>query len=215
MGDAALHEFRPILIRRNQNGGKTVMLVGLPLLQVLDRMGCGGLVLATDGQVLAINDGARSILQKTFSLTEGDLDELHGSGREYVKHLLNRGRTRIQLDSENWILIEREDEPPLIMNAVPVPVLNEGGAHTVLILIDLATHPKPNRAALERIYRLTPAEAKLAVRLGQGSALAEAAEALGISVATARTQLKAIFDKTHTHRQAELVILIARLSALP
>jgi DNA-binding CsgD family transcriptional regulator len=51
--------------------------------------------------------------------------------------------------------------------------------------------------------------------LGGGAALAEAAEKLGVSVATVRTQLRSIFDKTHTHRQAELVILIARLSALP
>lgn len=191
------------------------MLVGLPLLRVLDRMGCGGLVLATDGQVLAINDGARRILQETFSLTDDDLDDLHGSGREYVKRLLSYSQTRIQLDCENWILIERIDGPPLIMNAVPVPVLAEGGPHTVLILIDLATQPKPNQAALERIYRLTTAEAKLAVILGGGATLAEAAERLGVRLATARTQLRAIFDKTHTHRQAELVMLIARLSALP
>jgi DNA-binding CsgD family transcriptional regulator len=191
------------------------VLLGLPLLRVLDRMGCGGLVLATDGQVLAINDGARRILQGTFSLTETDFDELHGSGRQYVKQLLSRGQTRIQLDSENWILIERESAPPLIMNAVPVPVLTEGGPHTVLILIDLAIQPNLNRSALERIYKLTPAEAKLAVLLGSGATITEAAEAHRVSVATVRTQLRSIFDKTHTRRQAELVILIARLSALP
>lgn len=215
MGDAKLYAFTIILVCYCANGEVAAMLVGLPLLRVLDRMGCGGLVLATDGQVLAINDGARRILQETFSLNDRDLDELHGSGREYVKRLLSCGQARIQLDSENWILIEREDEAPLIMNAVPVPVLTEGGPHTVLILIDLATQPQPNRAALERIYRLTPAEAKLAVLLGGGAALAEAAEKLGVSVATVRAQLRSIFEKTHTHRQAELVILIARLSALP
>lgn len=191
------------------------MLVGLPLLRVLDRMGCGGLVLATDGQVLVINDGAQRILKETFSLADNDFDKLHGSGREYVKRLLSYGQTRIQLDSENWILIEREDAPPLIMNAVPVPCLTEGGPHTVLILIDLATQPEPNRAALERIYRLTRTEAKLAVLLGSGATIAEVAETHGVSVATVRTQLRSIFDKTHTRRQAELVILIARLSALP
>ena len=191
------------------------MLVGLPLLRILDRVGCGGLVLATDGQVLAINDGARLILQETLCLLDTDLDALQGSGRAYVKQLLNLGRTRIQLDSENWILIERADKPPLIMNAVPVPVPDEGGPHTVLILIDLATRPMPNRVALERIYRLTPAEARLAVLLGGGATLIEAGQSLRISIATVRTQLRSIFDKTHTHRQAELVILLARLSALP
>ena len=34
------------------------MLASMPLLRVLDRMGYGGIVLGTEGQVMAINDGA-------------------------------------------------------------------------------------------------------------------------------------------------------------
>src|SRR4051812_30447849 len=112
------------------------MLVGTPLLRVLDRMGCGGMVLGTDGQVLAINDGAQRILQEMFCLTEPELDGLRGSGRDLVKQLLSRGKTRIELDSENWILIARAGKRPLIMHATPVAKVREGEAHTVLILID-------------------------------------------------------------------------------
>jgi len=39
------------------------------------------------------------------------------------------------------------------------------------------------------------------------------AKAHGISVKTALAQLKAILTKTSTHRQAELAILLARLTA--
>jgi DNA-binding CsgD family transcriptional regulator len=38
-----------------------------------------------------------------------------------------------------------------------------------------------------------------------------AAQQLGISKATARNQLKAVFAKTATHRQGELVALLSRL----
>src|ERR1700712_3063210 len=109
-----------------------MMLVGMPLLRIFDRMGCGGMVLSTSGKVLALNDGARRILGQLFCLTEAALDELNGSGRDVVKQLLNRGRTRIQLGTENWNLIEREGQRPIIMNAVPVPVLSEDGPPTVL-----------------------------------------------------------------------------------
>ena len=58
-------------------------------------------------------------------------------------------------------------------------------------------------------YGLTPAEQRLASQLVSGVSLAEAAAKMGIGYETARAQLKSIFVKTGTHRQAELVALIA------
>ena len=61
---------------------------------------------------------------------------------------------------------------------------------------------------LRSLFGLTPAEAKLAARLARGDALAAAADELGISYATARTQLAMIFRKTDTSRQGELIRLL-------
>ncbi|MDN3575007.1 helix-turn-helix transcriptional regulator [Methylobacterium longum] len=191
------------------------MLVGVPLLRVFDRMGCGGIILSTTGQVLATNTSARLILQQMFELDNAAVAALDGSGREIVKHLLNHGRTRIHLDGENWILIERNGQRPLIMNCVPVPVLSEDGPHSVLLLIDLDATPLPSTGCLEQIFGLTPAEARLTLLLVDGKTLDEIAHMRHLSVATVRTQLKAVFEKTHTHRQAELVVLVSRLAALP
>jgi DNA-binding CsgD family transcriptional regulator len=62
-------------------------------------------------------------------------------------------------------------------------------------------------------FGLTPAEARLALRLVAGETLRSAAVKLSISYETARTALKNIFRKTGTCRQAELVIVI--LTVLP
>jgi DNA-binding CsgD family transcriptional regulator len=62
-------------------------------------------------------------------------------------------------------------------------------------------------------FGLTPAEARLALLLVTGETLRSAAVKLSITYETARSQLKSIFNKTRTHRQAELVIVI--LTALP
>ena len=62
-------------------------------------------------------------------------------------------------------------------------------------------------------FGLTPAEARLALHLVAGETLRSAAVKLSITYETARSQLKSIFNKTRTHRQAELVIVI--LTALP
>ncbi|TXN07014.1 LuxR family transcriptional regulator [Methylobacterium sp. WL103] len=190
------------------------MLIGTPLLQAFGRMGCGGLILSTRGHVLAANAEARRILGETFDLTDESLDLLDGSGRDVIKRLLARARTRIQLDGENWMLTTRKSQRPLIMSTIPVPVLGEEEPHTVLILIDLDRTPQPHTTALERIFGLTTAEARLAALLASGATVAEAATTFKVSVATVRTQLAAIFSKTHISRQAELIILVSRLSAL-
>jgi DNA-binding CsgD family transcriptional regulator len=63
-------------------------------------------------------------------------------------------------------------------------------------------------ALLERLYELTPTEAALAIDLASGRTLAQAAKAREVSVNTVRTHLRAVFQKTGTRRQSELVRLL-------
>ena len=66
---------------------------------------------------------------------------------------------------------------------------------------------------LRALYGMTRAEARLAARLAAGEDLQAAALNLGIAYPTARTQLAAIFKKTDTRRQGELVKVL--LSSIP
>jgi DNA-binding CsgD family transcriptional regulator len=61
---------------------------------------------------------------------------------------------------------------------------------------------------LETLYSLTPAEAELVALLTEGNSLEEAANRRGITMNTARSQLKQVFAKTETRRQGELVQLV-------
>jgi DNA-binding CsgD family transcriptional regulator len=61
---------------------------------------------------------------------------------------------------------------------------------------------------LRGLYALTVVEARLAAWLSQGKSVSEAAEAMGITVNTARAYLKRVYDKTGVRRQAELVRLL-------
>lgn len=67
-------------------------------------------------------------------------------------------------------------------------------------------------APLAPAFGLTPSEIALCRRLLLGESVADAAERLGITQETARTRLKAIFQKTDTSRQAELMLLLVGAS---
>lgn len=64
---------------------------------------------------------------------------------------------------------------------------------------------------LRRLYRLSPAEAEVAVAVGGGDRLAELAVTRGVSYETVRNQLKAVFAKAGLHTQADLARLLARI----
>jgi DNA-binding CsgD family transcriptional regulator/PAS domain-containing protein len=59
------------------------------------------------------------------------------------------------------------------------------------------------RLALQ--FGLTPAEARVAARLLEGKTVGEAANELSVSLATARTHVRSLLNKTGTARQAELI----------
>lgn len=69
-------------------------------------------------------------------------------------------------------------------------------------------------ADLTILFGLTPAERRLAARLIAGDELRDAAASLKITTSTARTQLKAIFNKTGRRSQAAFLTLAARLASL-
>ena len=67
---------------------------------------------------------------------------------------------------------------------------------------------------LMTLFRLTPAEARLARALACGETLEEYVETSGAKMSTIRTQLRAAFVKTRTDRQSELVRLLQNLPAI-
>jgi len=60
-------------------------------------------------------------------------------------------------------------------------------------------------SGLRKLFGTTPAETRLIQQLITGRALEEAAQNLGISINTAKTQLKSVFEKVGVKRQSELV----------
>jgi DNA-binding CsgD family transcriptional regulator len=112
-------------------------------------------------------------------------------------------------------LVRRERRSAVLAHVVPVPASARGpflGARALLLLSELQAAPRLEPRLVARVFGLTRAEATLASLIGVGMAPADAAMRLGVSRETVRNQLKAVFSKTDTHRQSELVLLLSRLS---
>lgn len=69
----------------------------------------------------------------------------------------------------------------------------------------------PSAALIAQALELTLAEGKLCQALLAGLSVTEAAASLRIRVSTARSQLRSVFAKTQTCRQADLIALLALL----
>jgi DNA-binding CsgD family transcriptional regulator len=81
--------------------------------------------------------------------------------------------------------------------------------HLALIVVAHAEAPTPLESReLQALFGLTAAEARLAVSLAEGKILQDIAQSAHVSINTAKTQLRNAFEKTGTHRQAELVKLL-------
>ena len=72
----------------------------------------------------------------------------------------------------------------------------------------------PDEEMLSALFRLSRAEARLAIGLLKGLSATECAQQSGVGVATIRSQLHSIFSKTGVRRQAQLVALLAKVPAL-
>jgi DNA-binding CsgD family transcriptional regulator len=98
--------------------------------------------------------------------------------------------------------------PPLA--ALAVPLRSEAASKaTILFLTDPDRDRRQHAETLQRRFGLTRAESTFLAEIVKGDGLRAAAGRLGVSLATARTHLRHVFDKTGARRQAELVGLVA------
>ena len=99
---------------------------------------------------------------------------------------------------------------PYVIHVLPFSPATENmsAARALVVLVDPEQQPEPPTQLLRRVYGLTNAEADVALRVLRGDGLKPICENLSLSMATVKTHLQHIFDKTDTHRQADLVRLL-------
>lgn len=181
------------------------------LLSTLEGLGYGGVLLGPSDALLSFNQTALNTL-------ESGSDSLHASSgqrsfvRASVAALLKQCRAGASPTESSWSTVLCETGRPLALMQLPDKA---GTGNILVILVDLDCAMQPNPQVLRQLFSLTAAETKVAQRVALGRAPAEIASELSLSRNTIRSQIASIMAKTHTKRQAELVVLLARVSILP
>ncbi|TIT24839.1 MAG: helix-turn-helix transcriptional regulator [Mesorhizobium sp.] len=174
---------------------------------VLDRIGCGYLVLNRERKVVEWNAAAQTTLER-----QGEAADTASGLTAALRRLIANVPGQFLPGSLSWVVIRSRGDRPVILNENGV-IAPEGTS--IVALLDRDNRSGPNPRTLQRMFGLTSAETHLALRLAQGDAPLEIARSWRLSRTTIRSQLASLFAKTETKRQAELVALLGRISVLP
>lgn len=183
---------------------------------LLDGVRTAVIVVDRDCSVVHVTDAAAAIVnaEDGLRIRGGVLEASHtsvGLGlRRCVDRAIADGRigTTIACNrpSGRW---------PYIVHALPLGVGSASSAtgHALLVVVNTDENRCPPTALIQHLFGMTRAEAGVAVRVVSGDGLRPISEEMNLALSTVKTHLQHVFDKTRTHRQAELVRLL--LSVAP
>jgi DNA-binding CsgD family transcriptional regulator len=118
--------------------------------------------------------------------------------------------------SDEYLVVGRSagGEPlQVLVRPLPGPAnqsaCRHGDAHecgrVLLLISEPSAAPVLPPEVIARVFALSPTEARLAAALCRGLTVNEYAASHGVSIETARSQLKQVLAKTQAHRQSDLV----------
>ena len=187
------------------------------LLEGLDRMRRGGLLLDDLGRVTRVNATAERQFGTGLSVVGGRLKARSLPADRALQApiasvtLAPPFRQHEALDA---VAVPKTNGRPLVVQATPL--VNSARdffqqARALVVLQDLNDRPVPEAAVLQGVFGLTPAQAVLAQGVSRGLSPTDMADQLSVSISTMRSHLKEVFFKTGTHSQSELAVLLNRL----
>jgi DNA-binding CsgD family transcriptional regulator len=181
---------------------------------MLEQMSYGGAIIESNGQGVRLNSTAKRLIVEQTGIPEREMEDPARS-IEALQRLLPPGTSQFSLTADSWRILPREGRRQLAVRTIRLENSVPPDPEAVVILVDLDGVPQINPKTLEEIFDMTAAEARVAVQLAASQTVAGIATAENISIAATRSLLAAVFTKTNTRRQRDLVSLLERIALLP
>jgi DNA-binding CsgD family transcriptional regulator len=190
---------------------------GAGLLDGLDRMYRGAMLLDDIGRVVALNGTAEKLLGDGLTIASSRLKASSRAADQALQQLVASVTAappfRIHT-AYDAVAVPRLRGRPIVLQAAPL--VNSARdffrqACALVVLQDLDQRPQADVVLLQAAFGLTMAEARVAQAITGGQRLADIARGFAVSLTTVRTHLRAVFTKTGTHSQSELAVLLNRM----
>lgn len=189
-------------------------------LDLVDHWRHGFVLVSRTGQTLYVNQAARGMAAAQDGLSLGRLGLQATSTPENARlqRLIHRAcdaNGHEPRPSGRLAISRPSGRKSYTIQVLPLhesrTFLIESASAALVLIIDHEREIHIRSADLRDLYDLTPAEAEVAIRVLDGHGLQSVADVLGVALSTVRTHLQRAFEKTGTHRQAELVRLLTEL----
>jgi PAS domain-containing protein len=171
----------------------------------LDRVRCALVLCDADARVLWANSAAERIFARGSDIRVRAERLATPSPRETL--VLRRRIAAVAQNDESaptadrYLTLGREGATDLQVMMHPV-----GAEHRVLLVLSSPREvPALPADLIGRLFALSPAESRIAAALFSGLTINEYANATGVTIGTARFQLKQVLAKTQAGRQADLI----------
>lgn len=188
---------------------------------LLDTLGWPALLLDAERTVVAANPAAGRLQRDALVIDAGRLTCEDGTSDQRlaraVRELLgrrmgSRSAARRRRQTLGLMNLTRDRIVFVTVALLEFAPQEQGGPGPLALVTvhDPQTRLRLDTDGLADLFALSPAELRVAEVLVDGHSPAIVAQLLSLSEGTVRTHLRAIFKKTGTHRQAELVRLLTR-----
>ena len=183
------------------------MQLGIPLI-----------MLDSEGRAVAISPQAERLFDNEFGIRRGRLWAADSESNNNIDTLMRAARGLYIPDQINRpVVVRRSERGPLLLRPIAIRGLGLDmlpGARLFVTVTDLSQVPAAPEHDLRLIFGLSPAEANVTALLATGWDVDEIATERQSSVATVRTQIRQVFQKTGVRRIGELVSLVANVTRL-
>jgi DNA-binding CsgD family transcriptional regulator/PAS domain-containing protein len=187
----------------------------------LEILPVGALLVSNRGFVQFANRAAHAIFQVNDGISidgGGYLTSIDRRLREIIAAACQAAEGNGAVAGGSLLVGRNSGKRPYAVSASPIRRANLFAADqrpgAVVFINDPETRLEPIAGALQRLYGMTPTEARLASLLAEGKDLSEACAEMSIRRTTARTHLARLSQKLGVRRQAEAVSVILRTVAV-
>lgn len=182
---------------------------GPPLIAEFDLLNVPAFCLDEKAAITWLNSAATALLARSDGLCQFGAGLTAVSDNYALQQLIRRGAA-----GENGALRLERPSGAAALAAIAVPCRRQPGRIWLFVLDPLAAPPAEasHIARLTALYRLTAAEATIALQIASGSGLPAIAVALELSPLTVRTHTKHIFSKMRVHNQVQLARLVLHIT---